>query len=184
MSKRRPAEFHYYDWDFNLWFGSETRARCKAIPGDYPMGLLANAAEGAYRNLLDYCYKQGDIPGDIGGLSALCGMSPEVFEMVWPAFRNKFVKARRTGRLTLREIRHRRGKSRRMSGAEWLKLRRRIIARDGRVCRYCGVIASRIEVDHVQPISLRGSNDESNLVVSCYQCNRSKGSKPLTRWLS
>jgi hypothetical protein len=90
VSIRRPAEFHYYDWDFNLWFGSETRANCRALPSEYPMGLLGNAAEGAYRNLLDYCYKHGDIPADIGGLSALSAMSPEVFEMVWPAFSNKF----------------------------------------------------------------------------------------------
>lgn len=91
MSKYRPTEFHYYDWDFNNWFGSETRANCRALPSsDMPMGLLANAAEGAYRNLLDYCYKQGDIPGDLGGMAALCGMSPEAFELVWPAFRNKF----------------------------------------------------------------------------------------------
>lgn len=99
--KRRPAEFHYYDWDFNLWFGSETRAHCKALPGEYPMGLISNAAEGAYRNLLDYCYKQGDIPADLGGLAALCGMTPDVFQLVWPAFRHKFqVHKSKPGRLT------------------------------------------------------------------------------------
>lgn len=87
---RRPAEFHYYDWSFNRWFGSETRARCRSLPSEYPMGLLANAAEGAYRNLLDYCYQDGDIPADLGGLAALCGMSPGIFDLVWPAFRSKF----------------------------------------------------------------------------------------------
>lgn len=87
---RKPADFHYYDWDFNDWFGSETRARCRSLPNDYPMGLLANAAEGAYRNLLDYCYKEGDIPSDLGGLAALCGLDAEIFKLVWPAFRSKF----------------------------------------------------------------------------------------------
>lgn len=91
----RRTEFHYYDWDFNRWFGSETRARCRALGG-----ILALAAEGAYKNLLDYCYQAGDVPADIEGLAALSGCSVEEFEKLWPAFRDKFRAAKsKKGRL-------------------------------------------------------------------------------------
>lgn len=85
MAKRREPKFHYYDWDFNRWFGSSTRAHCKALGG-----LKAQAAAGVYRELLDYCYKDGSIPSDLGGLAALAGLSVEDFEELWPTFRGKF----------------------------------------------------------------------------------------------
>lgn len=103
--KRRPAEFHYYDWAFNRWFGSETRARCHALKGDYPEGLLANAAKGIYRDLLDYCAKDGDIPADMEGLAALGGCSVEVIELIWPTIRGKFhAHRRKPGRLVNDEV--------------------------------------------------------------------------------
>lgn len=57
-------------------------------------------------------------------------------------------------------------------------LRRSIIARDGRVCRYCGrKIGPRetLHIDHVLPVTRGGSHDPSNLVVACMRCNSRKG---------
>lgn len=51
----------------------------------------------------------------------------------------------------------------------------------GETCSYCPALAT--EVDHVWPLRLGGSNDASNLVPACRQCNRSKGAKPLAEWL-
>jgi len=36
---------------------------------------------------------------------------------------------------------------------------------------------ARLEIEHIVPLSRGGSNDESNLWLSCPLCNRHKGSK-------
>ncbi|HUQ95003.1 MAG TPA: hypothetical protein VM120_25215 [Bryobacteraceae bacterium] len=102
--KRRPTEFHYYDWHFNRWFGSETMARAFALGG-----LTGAAASGCYRQLLDHCYKSGDIPADLPGLAALCGLSVDEFSVVYPTFENKFYAHKsKPGRLTCDEVQLRR----------------------------------------------------------------------------
>ncbi len=66
------------------------------------------------------------------------------------------------------------------------KMRRHVIARDGKECRYCGRTdlkrdrdfegtAQFLTLDHVQPTSHRGKNTVANLVVCCYGCNIRKG---------
>lgn len=55
----------------------------------------------------------------------------------------------------------------------------RILERDEYVCRYCrreypDVI---VGVDHVIPVVIGGSNDPSNLVACCDDCQREKGDK-------
>lgn len=44
-------------------------------------------------------------------------------------------------------------------------------------CEYCGAEApgTRLEIDHVVPISRGGSNEPGNLVAACWECNRGKG---------
>lgn len=53
----------------------------------------------------------------------------------------------------------------------------RVLVRDGFTCRYCGRMAPDVvlEVDHVVPRSVGGSDDEDNLVTACYDCNQGKG---------
>ena len=61
-------------------------------------------------------------------------------------------------------------------------------------CHYCGariaaysngyalrwsMVKRQASVDHVQPLSRGGSNDDTNLVAACQECNQRKGS--LTR---
>ena len=57
------------------------------------------------------------------------------------------------------------------------KLRFEIFKRDNFKCYYCGKTKdeSELEVDHVIPVSKGGNNDPSNLVTSCFKCNRGKG---------
>ncbi|WP_367871163.1 HNH endonuclease [Luteolibacter sp. Populi] len=51
-------------------------------------------------------------------------------------------------------------------------MRRRIFARDGRVCQYCGdVDAYEYVIEHVIPAALGGIARPHNLVVSCQSCN-------------
>lgn len=46
-------------------------------------------------------------------------------------------------------------------------------------CGYCSVheneIGSALEIDHFQPLSSRGRDEESNLVYACPACNKAKG---------
>ena len=54
-----------------------------------------------------------------------------------------------------------------------------IIARDSGRCHLCGQKCepSEITLDHVVPLSLGGSHDESNLRVAHLSCNTSKGNR-------
>lgn len=58
------------------------------------------------------------------------------------------------------------------------RLRYEILRRDGNRCRYCGASAedSPLTVDHVVPTALGGSDDPSNLVAACKDCNAGKTS--------
>jgi len=63
------------------------------------------------------------------------------------------------------------------------KLRFEIFKRDEFICQYCGDTPPRVvlEVDHVQPVCEGGNNDEDNLITSCFDCNRGKGGRLLSR---
>lgn len=53
-----------------------------------------------------------------------------------------------------------------------------IYKRDDNKCQYCGS-TRHLTIDHVIPKSKGGSEDWSNLVVACSQCNTKKGDKLL-----
>lgn len=57
------------------------------------------------------------------------------------------------------------------------KLRFRILARDNFTCQYCGnrPSHSKLQVDHIIPVSKGGVNEEWNYVTSCTVCNIGKG---------
>ncbi|OBB15070.1 hypothetical protein A5761_15120 [Mycolicibacterium setense] len=58
------------------------------------------------------------------------------------------------------------------------RLRFEILRRDNHTCRYCGGTPPDVilTVDHVIPVSLGGSDDPSNLVAACKDCNAGKTS--------
>lgn len=60
------------------------------------------------------------------------------------------------------------------------RLRFDVLRRDHHTCRYCGRSAPevRLTVDHVVPVTLGGSDDPSNLVTACSDCNSGKASMP------
>lgn len=53
-----------------------------------------------------------------------------------------------------------------------------VLRRDNYTCRYCGGRAPNVAltVDHVVPTALGGSDDPSNLVTACAECNSGKSS--------
>lgn len=70
----------------------------------------------------------------------------------------------------------------RPSSEVWRKIRSRIFERDAFTCVYCGARGVRLECDHIVPVAIGGSHDESNLATACFACNRSKHSKTLEQW--
>lgn len=56
------------------------------------------------------------------------------------------------------------------------KLREEVYERDGRKCLKCREVdRSKLSIDHIQPLSLGGSNSEKNLQTLCIKCNVLKG---------
>ncbi|NNM45140.1 HNH endonuclease [Knoellia koreensis] len=76
--------------------------------------------------------------------------------------------------------------------AQWKRLRTRLLRARDHTCHWCGralrQTAARgevdaIEIDHVLPVATHPQLefDESNLVLACYGCNRSKGKRSTVR---
>lgn len=66
----------------------------------------------------------------------------------------------------------------------FLRTRFRIFARDNFQCQYCGRSPRKdrckLEIDHIIPRNNNGSDEESNLITSCKECNLGKAyEKPL-----
>lgn len=58
------------------------------------------------------------------------------------------------------------------------RLRFEVLRRDGHTCRYCGGQSPdvKLQVDHVIPVSLGGTDTPDNLVAACKDCNSGKSS--------
>lgn len=58
------------------------------------------------------------------------------------------------------------------------RTRYEVLRRDAFTCRYCGAKAPDVElhVDHVTPVALGGTDEPSNLVAACADCNVGKAS--------
>lgn len=56
-----------------------------------------------------------------------------------------------------------------------------IFKRDSFACQYCGRTppAAILEVDHVIAVSKGGTNDDENLLTSCFECNHGKAARDL-----
>lgn len=61
------------------------------------------------------------------------------------------------------------------------KKRFEILQRDEFRCQYCGRGGTKatLHVDHVEPVSLGGSDEKANLVTACRSCNLGKSDSPL-----
>lgn len=52
-----------------------------------------------------------------------------------------------------------------------------LVQRDGDLCRHCGS-GEDIEVDHIHPVALGGTDEALNLQLLCRRCNRAKRDQP------
>jgi len=64
----------------------------------------------------------------------------------------------------------------------WAVLREAAFERDGWTCRYCGKKGSRLECDHVIPVSQGGRHVMENLATACAKCNRDKSGQTPEQW--
>ena len=57
--------------------------------------------------------------------------------------------------------------------------RRKVVARDGNLCQYCGkhFATSELSLDHVVPRSRGGNTSWENIVCACVACNVRKGGR-------
>lgn len=76
------------------------------------------------------------------------------------------------------------------NGSNWIRRAKRlaIYIRDGFRCQYCqrdlkGLRPRLVTLDHITPVALGGSNDSTNLVTCCKNCNDRKQDRPLEAWL-
>lgn len=63
-------------------------------------------------------------------------------------------------------------------------LRFEVLARDNFTCQYCGAKATDgalLHIDHIVPVKEGGTNEITNLVAACADCNLGKGAKMLDR---
>ena len=65
----------------------------------------------------------------------------------------------------------------RIKGPKWKAIKRRIMERDGWLCQVCkssGKLSTATEVDHVNPLSLGGTDADDNLQAICQSCHKRK----------
>jgi hypothetical protein len=57
-----------------------------------------------------------------------------------------------------------------------------VFKRDMFCCQYCGRMppAVVLEIDHILPVASGGKSSIDNLITACFDCNRGKGSVPLS----
>lgn len=61
------------------------------------------------------------------------------------------------------------------------RLRFSVFERDNFCCQYCGERTPKVvlEVDHMIPVSKGGKDELTNLITSCFDCNRGKADRKL-----
>jgi 5-methylcytosine-specific restriction endonuclease McrA len=60
----------------------------------------------------------------------------------------------------------------RYGSAYYQRVRKQVLDRDYHTCHYCGLEANT--VDHLIPISKGGTDEATNMVAACTQCNSGK----------
>lgn len=54
------------------------------------------------------------------------------------------------------------------------KIREKVLGRFNGRCGFCGEFHTKLAIDHMIPVYNGGTDDESNLMPACFQCNNFK----------
>jgi len=63
------------------------------------------------------------------------------------------------------------------------EIRQYLLEKFNRTCVYCGAKNVPLQVEHIIPKAVGGSNKVSNLTIACGACNRVKGAQPIEEFL-
>ena len=63
------------------------------------------------------------------------------------------------------------------------EVREYLLQKWGRKCAYCGATNIKLEIEHIQPKSMGGSDRVSNLTIACHDCNQKKGNSDIKDFL-
>ncbi|CAK0765153.1 hypothetical protein CCP3SC1_450003 [Gammaproteobacteria bacterium] len=63
------------------------------------------------------------------------------------------------------------------------ELREYLLEKFERTCAYCGKKDVPLQIEHIQPKALGGSDRASNLTVACRPCNEKKAAQPVEKFL-
>jgi 5-methylcytosine-specific restriction endonuclease McrA len=63
------------------------------------------------------------------------------------------------------------------------EVREYLLEKHGRCCAYCGARGTPLQVEHIRPKALGGSDRISNLTLACHPCNQKKGSQRVEEFL-
>lgn len=114
--------------------------------------------------------------------------SPESLERA--RARNRARSKTTEGRLKqMVHVRNRRARLQNADGKHTQKDIQEMFEEQNGLCAYCGIrifweIPRDIHVDHIMPVSRGGSNDTSNLCLTCSDCNWSKNDSTVDEWVS
>ncbi|AOW99758.1 HNH endonuclease [Moorena producens PAL-8-15-08-1] len=64
------------------------------------------------------------------------------------------------------------------------EIREYLLEKWNRKCAYCGTTDTKLEIEHIKPKSLGGSDRVSNLAIACHDCNQAKGNQEIKQFLS
>lgn len=64
------------------------------------------------------------------------------------------------------------------------ELREYLLEKWGRQCAYCDAKDVRLQIEHIHPKALGGSDRASNLTLACPRCNQKKGARSVEEFLS
>jgi hypothetical protein len=64
------------------------------------------------------------------------------------------------------------------------EVREYLLEKNGRCCAYCGAKDVPLQVEHIRPKALGGSDRISNLTLTCQPCNQKKGSQRVEDFLA
>lgn len=152
-------------WD-SAWFGGLSKdarllylflATCRGTRARYALSIAAMA--------------RGTGLVESAILPALASLAPEIDYAA--------------GRVTVHNLRRfLHGRQVRPSIPGWAKLRKAVFARDRHTCTYCGRIATRLQCDHIIPLSRGGPSTLDNLTTACKPCNNAKRARTPEEWLS
>jgi len=143
--------------------------------------------DGCYRRLIDkYMTSRSPLPFDEVELAGICRISLKEWK---DNFCDKILSCLKNGSsgwiVDFNECGVRlEPKLGRAPSSVWNDIRSRVFARDDYTCGYCGERGGELECDHKDPVSLGGGDEDTNLITSCFRCNRAKGDMPLEAWMS